>query len=410
MKAKFEKIYKANYGKLVSSLLSYFGLSQISLAEDLVQETFVAALGAWEKEWPDHPEAWLFSVCKNKTISHLKKQGNRRQHIQSVYENHPLIDYQIEQVFLEHEINNHFLRLIFALCHPALSEKMQIVLILKYLLGFKVRQIAYLLGSHEEGVKKTLLRGRKKMKTEGIHLHTPFVFQIQTRLQSVHQSIYLLFSEGYYSGKGKALINQALCWDAVALAKLLQEESINNSVTHALLALMYFNLSRLPSRMGQREMIIDLASQNRDLWDQNLIQLGFYHLRASKRGKVLSRYHIEAGISSVHCISPNFESTDWCMVLRYYDQLVALSDSPFFQVNRCIAMAYCLGFSEALAEMEQLHLSNALERYHLFHITKGKFLRQLGKNRQALACFNQAFAHANHPEERDYIRALMEDF
>ena len=71
---KLDLIYRQHYGKLVSALISYFGLANVAVAEDIVHDTFVSAIQNWEAEGePSDVSAWLFRVCKNKTINYLQK-------------------------------------------------------------------------------------------------------------------------------------------------------------------------------------------------------------------------------------------------------------------------------------------------------------------------------------------------
>jgi len=140
MKEGIDQLYRDNYGKLVSSLVSYFGLTNLALAEDIVQEAFLKAMAHWEKEYPNDPKAWLFKTCKNTALNHFNKKANAVSH-RSLYESDATGEsYKLDQLLLPDEIQDNQLRLLFACCHPDLPAKSQVILTLRVLAGFKSGQ------------------------------------------------------------------------------------------------------------------------------------------------------------------------------------------------------------------------------------------------------------------------------
>ena len=69
-----DRLYKSHFGKMVSTLLRFSDAIDLKAAEDLVQDSFSAALTSWRKDGlPVNPTAWLFRVCKNKALNKIKE-------------------------------------------------------------------------------------------------------------------------------------------------------------------------------------------------------------------------------------------------------------------------------------------------------------------------------------------------
>lgn len=406
--AAFDILYKSHFGILVSSLVSFFGLDRLDEAEDIVQETFMTAWDKWNTDPPADPKAWLFRVCKNKAINHLKKQTVQLKRSRSVYETQNWIDYQIHEAFVEGEIHDKKLRVMFALCHPSIPERSQVILILKIIMGFRIEQISNVFGLSIEAIKKILSRSKQKIRENGLNLNALYLLKMQSRLSAVQKVLYLVFNEGYHSTVGKELIRRELCTEAIYYLKLLVELGLSDNSTYALLALMYFNFARYDSRLSGSDELIDLESQDRSLWNREILILAYEYLMKSRESNVLSRYHLEAGISSAHCAAKTYEDTDWCLIRNYYDKLVKISDSPFVHLNRCIAIGYCNGPAQALAEAQKAQLKNSLSKYHVLYVAKGKWYWRLGQFEKAVQNFNKGLELARLEQEKSYIRKWIE--
>src|SRR5205809_751219 len=138
---EIDHLYKKHYGKMVAFLLYYFRDIDLETAEDMVQDAFSSALTSWKNDAiPSRPEAWLFTVCKNKALNKIKS-GKRST---------PLLEKEIfskdEFIFSESSIDDPQLKLLFACAHPDLSPKVQVVITLKYVINLKVEAIAGILG------------------------------------------------------------------------------------------------------------------------------------------------------------------------------------------------------------------------------------------------------------------------
>ena len=399
-----DQLYREYSGKLIVSLVAYFGLNNLKSAEDLVQETFLSAIQNWEmKGLPQQPSAWLYKTAKNKAINWLKQTKQNDQKT-SVFESSVVDEaYNIDQLFLEHEIQDNQLRLLFAYCHPDFAPRTQVIITLKTIAGFKTEEIAHGLGMNYEAVKKTLTRTRKQIKERRLQLKVPFLLQSRKRLANVHIVLYLLFNEGYNATSGKALIKKELCLEAMRLTQsLLDHPTISNDDTHALLALMLFNTARFEARMNSKGVIIDLEMQNRELWDNQLIKLGYFHLKKAQINNKLSRYHLEAGIASLHCATTDFSKTNWRAILGLYNHLYEIHPSPFVFLNRCIALAYSGDVEEAIQGLLKID-DNYFKNYHLYFLTLAKLHSRIGQNLKAKEYYSNALQLTRIQAEQEYI-------
>jgi RNA polymerase sigma-70 factor (ECF subfamily) len=247
----------------------------------------------------------------------------------------------VQQLFLDNEIEDSQLRMIFACCHPALPYDAQLVLILKTLCGLSTAEIAHSFRTNEEAISKRIYRAREKIKEENVALEVPAAAALPVRLEAVLDTLYLLFNEGYHSTHPDTLIRHDLCAEAIRLGLLLHKNPVTAlPAVHALLALMCFQASREDARMGAAGEIILLKDQDRSRWNYALIKKAEHFLELSATGSVLTAYHLEASIAACHAQARTFEETAWDRILQLYTALAALKPGPVVAFNRAIALGY----------------------------------------------------------------------
>ncbi|UII25010.1 sigma-70 family RNA polymerase sigma factor [Fulvivirga maritima] len=397
-----DNLYREYAGVLISSLVVYFKLNQLQAAEDIVQETFISAIKNWEVNGlPDNPKAWLFKVCKNKCINELNKKLLSLDGLSDQPQAFP-------EIWLPDELRDNQLRLLFATCHPDFSTKAQIILTLKTVASFKEHEIALGLGMTREAVKKVLSRTRSEIRTKNLLLKVPFRLQSKARLNIVHQVLYLIFNEGYKASAGNQLIRKDLCLQAMRLTRLLLDSpQLNTPDTHALFSLMIFNVARFSSRISPDGELMELKDQDRSLWDYELIMKGISHLnQANQLTEVRSRYHLEAGIASIHCLAKNFENTNWTAILRLYEQLKALSPSPFVRLNYCIALHYQGDSEKALQQIDTI---KGLESNLAYLCTKAMLYRHFQQTQKVVDYYLEALSVAQIPAEKLSIQKKLDE-
>jgi RNA polymerase sigma factor (sigma-70 family) len=365
-------LFRHEAGKMTSVLACTLGFDRLDLAEDIVHDAMVQALQSWPFQGiPDNPRAWLYRVAKNRALDIVRREIRFREISSSVdyLRQQDTNDDMAQPLFFDEAITDSQLRMLFAVCHPAISPESQTAMCLKILCGLSVREIANAFLTSDDTIAKRIYRAREKIKQEGIQLNVPTGTHLITRLDSVLKSIYLLFNEGYNSSHPDTIIRQDLCQEAMRLTLLLTETPHTHTpVVDALMALMCFQSARFDARSDANGAIILLADQNRSHWNQLLIRKGHTYLNRSAEGKTLSEYHLEAGIAMLHCSAPSYASTNWPVVLHYYDLLMVHKPSPIVALNRAVALAEVSGPSVAITVVKSL---SGLEKNHYFHTVLG---------------------------------------
>jgi RNA polymerase sigma factor (sigma-70 family) len=404
-----DHLFRHESGKMVSVLSRLLGLQNLETAQDIVQDTLLQAMNAWSyNEIPDNPAAWLHRVARNKAIDFLRREKKFRELspeyaylIQSESTLYPTIN----SMFLEDEIPDSQLRMIFACCHPAIPEESQVAFTLKTLCGLSVPEIARAFLTHEETISKRIYRAKEKIKAEQVELVVPQGNELPARLDTVLKSLYLLFSEGYNSSHPEILIREDLCQEAMRLCFLLSEHPLTAFPrVKALLSLFCFQASRLHARLDDQGQIIVLKYQDRSRWHVPLINRGFTYLEACSEPFEVSTYHLEASIASLHATAPSFEMTDWKAIYELYDMLYKLQPNPIVALNKAIASAYAMDKTRALAELLKIE---GLEKYYLYHTSIGEIYYELRDLEKAKACYEKALALTSSHREQELLKSKI---
>lgn len=352
-------LFRTEYSKIVSVLCKLFGFAQIEIAEDIASDTFLTASETWSlKGLPKEPTAWLYHVAKNKARNYLQRDALFYGHIASNLKKESPRFQEIEIDLSPQNISDSQLQMMFAVCHPSISIEAQIGLSLRFLCGFGIEEIADAFLSNKETINKRLFRAKEKMRSEKVKIEFPRQQEINERLEAVLTTLYLLFSEGYYSTSHPKTLRKDLCLDAMRLCFMLVEnKSTNKPNVNALLSLMCFHASRFEARTNQMGELILYEDQDSDLWNVALIQKGVRFLNYSADGNVISKYHIEAAIAYWHTIKIDSEEK-WENILQLYDQLLEMEYSPIVALNRIYALSKISGKEQAIIEAEKLKLTN----------------------------------------------------
>ena len=401
-----EHFFRHEAGRLVSVLTRIFGWRNFDLVEDMVQATLVGALQSWEvRGAPDNPSAWVHRIAKNKILDALRRDQIGKRVTAEIAASRHLPEGGLDELFLDTEIEDSQLRMMFACCHPHLARENQLALTLKALCGFGHSEIARALLVSEEAIKKRLQRAKRDLIDYQIALDPPPADELAGRLDGVHQVLYLLFNEGYSSSEGETAIRADLCEEAARLCHLLCcHPRFRTPATHALMALMLFHAARLEARLDQRGSILLMEEQDRDQWDHTLIRRAQEYLDQSARGTVISAFHLEAAIASHHCTAKSYAETNWPAILRLYDALLMIHRSPVYLLNRAIVVAQIEGPQAGIRALDEAGQDPALRHYHLFDATLGEFYRRAGD----LARARQHFEAAKQKTTSAFDRELLD--
>ena len=368
-----EHLFRIEYGKIVSVVAKYLGLSNLHYAEDIAQETFLKAATSWQHNGiPPNPEAWLYVVAKNLCLNFIKRE-KLKQHFISPFSDQPTtVIEDLDLNFSTESIVDDQLRMMFACCQDSINTKSQLALMLKILCGFSVQEIATAFFSSYETINKRLTRAKNKLRQNEFLLNN--ISFTKPQIETVLKAIYLLFNEGYSPSDKEETIRKDLCFQAIRLCELIyQNKNLNQGESYALLSLMYFNASRFEARLVQRGDLIEMQDQDRTLWNQALITKGLYYLNHTLNAPAISAYHILAAISAHHCIAETFDDTNWKEILYLYDDLIKVDRSPLNRLNRSVAISYVKGNAQAIQELKTLEVETDISDHHLFHSTISAF-------------------------------------
>lgn len=389
---------------MVAVISRRYGLQHIEIAEDIVSETFLQATETWEqKGMPPNPTAWLYTVAKQKTLYHFRRN--------EIYEKKVMPAIAAKEVttvenddfsFSAQQIKDSQLQMLFAICDPSIASEAQIGLALRILCGFGIDEIAEAFLSNKETINKRLFRAKEKLRTENIRMELPPEREIVNRLDNVLHIIYLLFSEGYYSQTQNQILQKDLCVEALRLGLMLTDyNSTNLPKTNALIALMCFHASRFDARQQQDDTVVLYEEQNEALWDQALINQGQHFLALSAQGDEVSSYHLEARIAYWHCIKEDTPEK-WEHILQLYNELLMINYSPSVALNRTFALYKANGAKVALVEAEKLKLENN----HFYFLLLGELYKDIDTQKASMN-WQKAYDLAKTPTEKQGIREKM---
>lgn len=406
-----EHLFREESGKLVAVLTAHFGTARLQLAEDVAQEALVRALQTWPYYGvPDKPAAWLMQTARNLTLDALRREtaySKKEAEITAYTGQRYGVTTPAGAALLSGDIGDETLRLMFTCCHPALPQEGQTALALKTLCGLDVSEIARAFLSSEAAIAKRLTRVRQRIRELEIPFEIPEGEALAERLDGVLQTLYLLFNEGYKASSGEALVRADLCREAIRLATLLAEHPrAGLPRVHALLALMQFNAARLDARIDGEGNMLTLRQQQTAQWDRGMIVRGFDHLAKSAAGGEASAYHYQAAIAGCHCVSEDYDSTDWKQILWFFDKLIAVDPSPVFALNRSVAVAEVHGAEAGIEAVRQIDRTR-LENYHLYYALLGEFEAKLDNATAARNNFQRAAELTDSTAERRFLARRM---
>lgn len=399
-------IFRRESGRLVSALTRLFGVHQLSLAEDVVQDAFSRALEVWGVSGvPENPAAWLMTTAKNRALDIVRRERTARRFapemgrlLDSEWTLTPLID----EAFTVHTIRDEQLRMMFSCCHAQLSEEAQLALILNILCGFKVPEIASAFLASNAAIEKRISRG-KTLLAESTRLFELRAADFEVRSSTVRNALYLLFNEGYH-GASQAPVRRELCAEALRLVQLLLEyPPAATPTTFALAALFCLHAARLPEKIDAAGDLNTLGEQDRSRWDARLAAEGLRLFERSATGVELSAYHLEAAIAAMHVSACSLGDTDWASIVTAYDRLLDLAPSPVVALNRAIAIGQRDGAEQGLCELHAIVDRARLSKYPFYSAAVGEFELARGNASAARRHFQLALSLSRNDAERRFL-------
>jgi RNA polymerase sigma-70 factor (ECF subfamily) len=407
-----EHLFRRQAGLVVSHLTRLLGPANLDLAEESVQEAMLRALQSWPYQGvPENAAAWLFRVAYNAAIDAVRR---RRRFTSSQDEDRTIAEISSAATFaagrpdLDEYLRDDELRMVFMCCHPELSRDTSVALSLKTVGGFSVREIARAFLADDAAIAQRLVRAKRQIRERGLTLDLPHGDELQRRLDAVLETIYFVFNEGYAAHEGDALIRHDLCAEALRLARLIADSALGEPRVHALVSLIALHCARSPARVDALGNLVLLEHQDRSRWDRRLLALGFHHFDRSIAGDSVTEYHMQAAIAATHARAAA-EPTDWPVILKLYDDLMAVNPSPVVALNRAVAVAKVHGATAALVAIQPLLGDAKLGSYYLLLAVRGHLLAELGRRSEAAECFRAALECRCSEPERRFLRRRLEE-
>lgn len=398
-----EHLFRREAGKLLAGLGRRLGPAHLDLAEDAVQDAFVLALRQWPFGGvPANPAAWLTQAAHHRALDRLRRRAAFDRARQNLAE---LVPDFIRSAEPDEQIDDQ-LAMMFACCDPALPQESRVALTLKVVCGFSTSEIARAFLAEEPAIAQRLVRAKRQLRETAAPIAVPPPSELPPRLDSVLQVVYLLFNEGYAAHQGDDLVRFDLCDEALRLGFLLADwPATALPKSQALVALMCFQASRLPARLGGAGELLRLADQDRSLWDRRFLFAGLRRLARASEGDEITTYHVEAGIAAIHAQAESDDLTNWPKILELYDRLMDCVPSPIVALNRAVAVARVKGPGCGLGELDGL--KPTLGNYYLFHAVRADCHRSCGQSAEAAAAYRAALECAcSEPERRFLLERL----
>ena len=406
-----DAVWRIESARLIAGLTRI--VRDVGLAEDLAQDALVAALERWPVTGvPDKPGAWLMATAKHRAIDVLRRgKMLDRKHVEVVHDLEALQEKVPDlDAAIDDPVGDDLLRLVFISCHPVLSREARVALTLRLLGGLTTDEIARAFLVPEATVAQRIVRAKRTLAEANVPFEVPRREELEGRLSSVLEVLYLIFNEGYSATAGDDWVRPALCEDALRMGRIVAELVPSEPEVHGLVSLMEIQASRLRARVGSSGEPILLLEQDRARWDQLLIRRGLAALaRAESLSSSHGPYTLQAAIAACHARARTAEETDWVRIAELYRELAGRAPSPIVELNRAVAVGMAYGPKAGLDLVDALTSEPSLKSYHLLPSVRADLLKKMGRVDEARAEFERAAALTRNARERELLLARATD-
>nr|WP_035859170.1 DUF6596 domain-containing protein [Cryptosporangium arvum] len=364
----------------------------LDLAEECVQDAYVSALVAWERDGvPDRPGAWLTTAARNKALNALAREQTLRSKL-------PLLIEREGEI-----VSDDRLRLVFTCCHPALAPEARIALTLRLVCGVSTADVASAFLVPEPTMAARITRAKKKIAAARIPYRVPEQHELPARLDDVLTAVHLLGTTGHTAPSGDTLVRTDVAECALDLARMLHALLPGEAEATGLVALLVVHKSRESTRTDAAGRLLRLADQDRSAWDRALIAEADRLVLSALRAGPPGRFTLQAAIAALHAQAPTYAETDWPQILTLYDALLRTWPTPVVALNRAVAVAMVSGPAAGLAALEPIEASGELARYQYLPATKADFLRRCGRDAEAREEYARALTLTDNAAERAFL-------
>jgi RNA polymerase sigma factor (sigma-70 family) len=399
-------IFRIESARLIAGLARR--VRDLGIAEELAQDAMVSALEQWPTEGiPDRPGAWLMAAAKRRAanvVARLRMIERKHASIEhELAEKQAMSATEIEAA-ADDDVGDDLLRLIFTACHPALASDARAALTLRLLGGLSTDEIARAFLVPEPTIAQRIVRAKRKLADANVPFEVPRGAELEARLASVLEVIYLIFNEGYAATAGEEWVRLELCEEAMRLGRILVAIAPREPDVHGLLALMELHASRIPARAGPNGEPILLLDQDRARWDRVLILRGLEGLRkAEELGGANGWYALQAAVSACHARAATAADTDWERIAPLYERLARLRPSAVLELNRAVAVGMARGPAAGLALIDAIAKDESLREYPHLPSARADMLKKLGRIDEARAELLRAAEMTRNARDRELL-------
>jgi predicted RNA polymerase sigma factor len=409
-----ERLFRQEAGRLVAILTRLFGIGNLGLAEDVVQDAFCRALETWRFHGvPENPSAWLLTTARNRALEIFRREGTARRFAPELgryLESEWTLASTVEEQLGAGAIQDDLLRMMFSCVHPRIPEETQVAMILHLLCGFGVGETAAAFLKKADAMEKRIGRAKKTLARSRRLFDLSGTADVAARLPAVLRALYLLFNEGYHGASAESAVRADLCAEARRLAALLLADARTATpAAHALASLFCFLAARLPGRVDAEGNLALFDRQDRSSWDGALVAEGRRLLDLSATGDELTPYHLEAAVAGLHAGAARPEDTDWNAIVGLYDRLMTIQPTPVVALNRAVAIAERDGPARGLAAIALIDDPGRLARYPFYHAALGELERRLARPARARAHLRTALSLARNPMEKRFLEGRLRE-
>ncbi len=389
-------------------------LGDFDLAEEAVQDAFIAALEVWpDRGIPSNPGAWITTTARNRAIDRIRRRRRLRDKTDELARDAVV---EAELAAIEPDtgsdddmsIADDRLRLIFTCCHPALPMDGRVALTLRTLGGLTTPEIARAFLVPEPTLAQRLVRAKRKIRAAGIPYRVPPVELLPERLDGVLKVLYLIYNEGYSASSGDALVRRELSSEAIRLARVVVSLLPDEPEAVGLLALMLLHDARRESRVDASGDLVLLEDQDRSGWDAARIAEGQALIERAIERRRPGTYQLQAAIAALHDEAGSWSATDWPQIVELYRRLLTIDPSPVVELNLGVAVAMAEGPAIGLAILDGLAATGALATYPYLHAARADLLRRLDRRSEAVAAYRSALDLTDNRAERAFLQRRVD--
>jgi RNA polymerase sigma factor (sigma-70 family) len=379
--------------------------SAFDLCEDAVQEALVDAATEWPTRGiPENPRAWLTTVATRRLIDRVRSDHSRRQREERVVVGSPPAEFMAPTDEDAIQDRDDSLILLLMCCHPALSPPTQIALTLRAVGGLTTAEIAGAFFVPEATMAQRISRAKQGIRDAGATFSMPPSSEAESRLRAVLHVLYLIFNEGYTTTSGAEITRTDLTLEAIRITRELRRLRPGDAEVKGLLALMLLTEARRPARVGPSGRLVDLADQDRRLWNGSLVDEGVLLVTEALQQGPLGVYQLQAAIAAIHDEAESPEDTDWPQILLLYQLLDRLAPNPMATLNRALALAMVEGAQAGLDLLATLDDDKRVANHHRLLAMRGQLLEMAGDRAAAGEAFELAVRRCTSLPERTYLQ------